>query len=178
MCSILDKLKYRVANCRLFSSVDLAKAFYGCKLTDKAIESGYTNFICQFGTYFFKSVLTGSTVSPILFITYLLKYIHSLEDFSADFLYFVAIHYDDLSVYSEAYRTVEEHLDRLELVISRIARTVLRINVNKSIFVEDTYVNPAPILGFEIYKGKLQVPSKRIKGLLELKAPKDTKELQ
>ena len=93
-------------------------------------------------------------------------------------MYFVAIHYDDLSVYSEGYRTVEEHLDRLELVISRIARTGLRINVNKSIFVEDTYVNPAPILGFEIYKGKLQVPSKRIKGLLELKAPKDTKELQ
>ena len=63
-------------------------------------------------------------------------------------------------------------------MISRIARTGLRINVNKSIFIEDTHVSPAPILGYEIFKGKLQVPSESIKGLLELQTPKDTKELQ
>ena len=178
MQSIISVLKEKVANSRFLSILDLKSAYYGIKVSEATIESGINNFNTIFGTYAFTCLLTGGSYSPNIFTSYILKHLHTSGDMSFSFMSDVVAHYDDLSLFSPKTRTLSEHLERFEILISRISKMNLKISLEKSTLLVDLERQKANLLGFEISKGRLQIPEKKLKELRDLPKPRTTKQAQ
>ena len=103
---------------------------------------------------------------------------HTSTDGSPSYLHNVITHYDDICCFSENYQTEKEHMDIVERIVERISHSGLKISAEKSIFFRDTFKDPLPILGFEIFQNKLRVPEKRKLAIKEIQRPKTLKQAQ
>ena len=178
MLGVYDVLKTRVASCRFISSLDIKNAYYSARYSQETLDSGYSQFICSHGAFRVKSCLTGSSLSPHIFNMYINKHMHTSIDGSPSYLHNVITHYDDICCFSENYQTEKEHMDIVELIVERISHSGLKISAEKSIFFRDTFKDPLPILGFEIFQNKLRVPEKRKLAIKEIQRPKTLKQAQ
>ena len=131
MQSILSVLKEKVARAKYLSIIDLKSAYYGIRVSQETVDSGVNSFTTVFGCYAFLCLLTGGSYSPNIFTTYIMKYLHTSGDLSFSYLHDVIAHYDDLSLFSPKERSLEDHLKRFEILISRIYHMNLKISLEK-----------------------------------------------
>ena len=178
MQSILSVLKEKVSKSRFLSIIDLKSAYYGIRVSKETVDSGINSFTTIFGTYAFLCLLTGGSYSPNIFTTYILKHLHTSKDMSYNYLHDVIAHYDDLSLFSPKERSLAEHLQRFEILISRISNMNLKISLEKSTLLVDLTKSSADLLGFTIFDGQMSIPEKKLSDLKNLPRPKNTKQAQ
>ena len=97
---------------------------------------------------------------------------------SYNYLHDVIAHYDDLSLFSPKERSLAEHLQRFEILISRISNMNLKISLEKSTLLVDLTKSSADLLGFTIFDGQMSIPEKKLSDLKNLPRPKNTKQAQ
>jgi hypothetical protein len=87
-------------------------------------------------------------------------------------LEFVRVYMDDLLLITR--RTLDEHLQRMETVLSRLCDTRLKVNVAKSLFC----AHEIEYLGYILTRKGIKPQPKKVQAILALNLPNNVKELR
>ena len=174
--SILTK----VSKARWVSTVDICKAFFALRVSDRIKESGLNNLLTERGCYVLNSCLTGSAYAPFFLNRYLRRKLSlncqgeysPLE--SADLVQF----FDDLShiVYKDC--SYDEYLVELDSFLDRVGQTGLRLSIDKCVFAVDLQVDTVDLLGFKIGAKKVYPNAEKLQAVKDMAVPRTLKELQ
>ncbi len=88
------------------------------------------------------------------------------------FLKFVRVYMDDLLIITR--QTVEEHLQKMETVLTRLRDAGLKVNAAKSSFC----AHEIEYLGYILTREGIKPQSKKVQAILALNPPKNVKELR
>ena len=118
-----------LGNARIFSAVDLRSGYHQVELDESAKDK--TSFITRRGTFRFTTMPFGLANAPATF--------QRLMDMVLSGLNFMMclVYLDDIVIFS---RTVEEHLERLELLFERLRGANLKLKPSKCQFFKHEIV--------------------------------------
>ena len=174
----MNTLKNLLPKVRYGTFVDIKNAFYNLKLSQKVLDSGVSCIVTSFGCFRFKRAITGYAGTPSLLLHYILSNIHLNDLKINDIIELLLVWFDDLSIFSWYEEDIEDHLAKLETFLSRLNRLNLKLNLDKCTFCTDLNKDKVVVLGYEIGQGRITIPDKKVKYIMQLKAPKTLKELQ
>lgn len=160
---LIDTIIDRLANCRFFTKLDLRGAFYQIKLEEKS--RNYTTFENNSFSYRFVSMPQGLTTAPaamqntvnLLFSDLLNKGVN--------------IYLDDILIYT---LTIEQHIELLKKVFSRLRSHNFKLKVEKSEFM----VKEVEYLGYIINENGCQPNKKKVDCITKYPIPTSVTELQ
>jgi len=141
---------------KVFSRLDLVKAFYHIPVADSDIEK--TAIITPFGLFEFLVMPFGLRNAAQSFQRHMHSVLRNLP--------FVFVYIDDILIFSE---TEEEHMHHLELVFQRLNDYNLHISIEKCIFC----VPELDFLGFNLSSQGLLPLKKKILAIQEFEKPCD-----
>jgi len=178
MCSIFSHIRGIASNAKYASSLDLTAAYWGLKLSKKTIASGVGNFTTPFGAYRFLRGISGSAATPAWFGQFMIDKLHQNHNGEPDPLINCFNFYDDVSVITQQFESLDDHLLQLTTIISRIHKMGLKINLLKSKFAVDLTKDKIKILGYDLSSDGISIPPEKLDALKHMVAPKSVKELQ
>ena len=126
--------------------------------------SRYCTIIFPWGKYSYERLPMGVAGSPDIFQAKMSELMLALE--------FVRTYIDDLLVITKA--SLEDPLEKLRMVLTRLREAGLRINTDKSTFFTIT----TECLGYTLTREGINPQNNKVQAILALKAPKNVKELQ
>ena len=180
--SIVNQL--RGSGC--YSSLDLKNAFNSISIHPDS--QPLTQFVCQFGCFYFKRLPTGMNISPNClnrFCDRMLNYTPKLDKngkviydenkypiMEADKLDGCEIFYDDLIIFTSPKptfdETIQEHFKLLKKIVGRLAFHKAKIDIKKLVVAKFKI----SFLGWIISNNFLIADPKRIEKLKEVKFPR------
>ncbi len=183
--SIVDNL--RGAGC--YSSLDLKNAFNSISIHPDS--QPLTQFVCQFGCFYFKRLPTGMNVSPNClnrFCDRMLNYspkkdekdkvIYDEDNYpimEANKLDGCEVFYDDLIIFSKPMptfdETIKEHFKLLKTIVGRLAFHNAKIDIKKLVVAKFKI----SFLGWIISNNFIIADPKRVEKLKEVKFPRTPK---
>jgi transposase InsO family protein len=156
--SRMDDMLAILGQCRYFSTFDLAKGFYQIQMKDE--DKQKTAFICHHGLWQFKRLPMGLRNSPATFV-------RCIDQVLGDLKWKIcAVYFDDIIIFS---RTLDEHLEHIRLVLSRLKDAGLTINPKKVQLCRQKL----KFLGHVIQPGKCQPNPEKIEILRNYPVPKN-----
>ena len=161
MLPSLDDISPNLSNAKVFSTLDAASGFWQIPLDEDS--QLLTTFITPFGRYAFRRLPFGISSAPEIFQKKMSALLDGLSG--------VEVIMDDILVYG---RTIEEHDDRLEIVMGIINDSGLKLNTKKCTFRKHELTYFGHLVGADGIKPD---PS-RVKALLELSPPENISELR
>ena len=147
-----------------FSTIDLASGYHQVGVAEK--DCGKTAFCTPFGLYDFTWMPFGLCNAPSTFQR-LMERILGHQRFQSLLLYL-----DDVVVFS---LTTEQHLEHLDLMLSRLAQFNLKVKVSKCSFFQSEFMYLGHVIsgaGVATDPGKIQAVAEwcRLQNLTELKS--------
>ena len=144
------------------TTLDLNMGYYTIRLDPDA--SRVCTIIFPWGKYSYKRLPMGIAGSPDIFQSKMSELMVALE--------FVKTYLDDLLIISTA--SLEDHLEKLKEVLSRLQDAGLKINADKSKFcaLETEY------LGYIITRDGIKPQDNKVQAILAINPPKNVKELR
>ncbi|KAL5491649.1 hypothetical protein EMCRGX_G016981 [Ephydatia muelleri] len=115
----IDELIDRLGQARFISTIDLTRGYWQIPIAQKDREK--TNFATPYGLFQFKVLPFGLNGAPACFQRLMDRVIQGCEDYAAAYL-------DDLVIFSNSWK---EHLEQLEVALSRIQKAGLTIKASK-----------------------------------------------
>ena len=158
----IDESLDALSGARWFSTLDLASGYNQVPVAEK--DKQKTAFCTPFGLFEFNRMPFGLCNAPSTFQR-LMERIFGAQHFQTLLLYL-----DDVIVFSSS---VDEHLERLELVLSRLQQEQLKVKLEKCCFFR-TEVN---YLGHVISNEGVATDPKKISAVKEWQRPSSVKEL-
>lgn len=146
-----------------FSCLDLKSGYYQVEMAEE--DKAKTAFWCPVGFYEFNRMPQGITNAPATFQRLMEKCIGDMAFTD------VLVYLDDLLIFSS---TLEEHLDRLNKVLSRLEQFGLKLNVEKCHFVQTS----VKCLGHIISKDGVATDPAKIETVKSWPCPSNVKELK
>ena len=121
-------------------------------MSKNIVDSGFNNFLCSSGCFSLLSCLTGGRNAPYILQCVLQKYILNNKEGAYDpiVLSIVKCFYDDLSLGSYENHGLETHLQDLDVLLSRIINSGLRLSFDKCKFAIDLKHKDVTCLGFKV----------------------------
>ena len=176
----LDGSKPHTKYTRKYCTVlDLSNCFYSIPYSKSVIDSGYCNFLTEFGSFYWVKAAQGSSILPSFMTQYLLKRIYMDSENKNSYIAGLSSFYDDLIISDKTSTTLKEHFEKVVDVLDRITACGFSLSFEKSIFAVDMTKTSVEVLGFEISKDRISTTQKRKEGLLNsLVKPKTVKQLQ
>ena len=164
---------------RFFSSVDLKRCFWGIKLSQEVLNTGFPVILTQLGSFLVKRCLTGMCNAPSWLENYLSKILltNSQGEYSP-LQSLVVPFYDDISISSPDIFNRQDHLHDLDLTLKRIARSGLRISLEKSVFAKDLFSDSVSLLGYTISHKSITPNADKIEALRKIDLPTTLVRLQ
>ena len=143
------------------TALDLNMGYYTIRLDPDA--SRICTIIFPWGKYSYKRLPMGIAGSPDIFQSKMLDLMMSLD--------YVRAYLDDLLIISE--ECLDDHLEKLRLVLIKLREAGLKVNTNKSKFcaLEIKY------LGYTLTKEGMKPQTKKVQSILTLNPPTNVKEL-
>ncbi len=162
----IDNLLAKIRGKRFLSNLDLKNAYHQIPLDDSSRQ--YTAFQTNTGLFEFLYLPFGLNLAPGLFSQIMDQVLRSPDGkpFEEAHAYI-----DDIIVTSD---TEEQHLETLEMVLSRLAELGFRCSPSKCNFM----FKKLTFLGFETDAEGLQVNSRQLDCVRNLPEPRTRKELQ
>ena len=157
----IDNIFDELGGSRYFSSIDLKCGYWQIPLDEESIPK--TAFSTPDGHYEWLRVPFGLRNAPADFSRIMFQIFGDLP--------FVQLYLDDITVHSE---TFEEHIEHLKIVCDRLRKANLKINALKCKWAAKSI----KLLGFIISDKGIEVNNDKIKAVLELKSPRNVKEVQ
>eukprot|EP00804_Cyclotella_cryptica_P001444 CCRYP_003683-RA/>CCRYP_003683-RA protein AED:0.46 eAED:-0.12 QI:0/-1/0/1/-1/0/1/0/330 len=144
------------------TALDLNMGYYTIRLDPDA--SKICTIIFPWGKYSYLRLPMGIAGSPDIFQSKMTELMSTLE--------FVRAYIDDLLCITKG--TLEDHLAKLELVLSRLQDANLKVNARKSNFcaIETEY------LGYILSRDGIKPQPKKVQSILALTPPKNVKDLR
>ena len=159
----IEDIVHSIANYRIFSVIDLSKAYYQVEICER--DRPYTAFQAGNQLYHFKRIPMGVTNGVSAFQRFMNRFI-SENSLDATFAYL-----DDITICG---KSKEEHDTNLSRFMDAAAKYNLKFNEAKSKFSQDTI----DVLGYRISNGELQPDPERLRPLLEFPEPQTSKALR
>ena len=148
---------------KLFSTMDLASGYYQVAMEEKDQEK--TAFITPFGLFEYLRMPMGLTNAPATFQRLM------QSTFNDVVFQILLVYLDDLLVYSTHF---EEHLQRLEIVFSRLREVGLKLNAKKCAFMRHS----VEYLGHTVSGDGISASKDKIRAVADWKTPTTLKELR
>lgn len=148
---------------KFFTSIDLLKGYYQIELSDRARK--YTAFSTSQGHFEFIRMPFGLKNAPVTFV-------RLIRQVFGDLLGTVLQAYmDDIVVCS---KTLKEHLEKLEIVLSRLREFNLKVKLEKCEFFQ----SQLQYLGFLVSKDGLGVIPAKAEAISQFPTPTSVKQVQ
>ena len=144
------------------TSLDLNMGYYTIRLDPTA--SRICTIIFPWGKYSYKRLPMGVSGSPDIFQSKMSELMAALE--------FVRTYLDDLLCITRA--SLEDHLEKLRLVLTRLQDAGLKINADKSKFC----AHETEYLGYVLTRDGIKPQINKVQAILALKPPTNVKELR
>ena len=157
----IDDTLARLADCDKFSKIDLKDAYLHVPLDDPSQK--YTVISTPFGLYKYRFLPLGIKSAPHIFQSKMEKLLMGLKG--------VFIHLDDVLL---ATSSDKEHETTLAEILRRLKTANLPVNETKSVYNRTSVYH----LGYLIEKNTIKPDPEKIEVLLNVKEPKDCKEIQ
>ena len=156
---ILDNL----GGAKIFSTLDLKSGFFQVEVDENSRK--YTAFVCKNGLYQFKRMPFGLTNNPSTFSRIMQHVLQGLN-------WKICINYlDDIIIFS---KTLEEHLQNLQIVFNRLREFNLKLTPKKCNFLQTTI----EFLGHTISSEGISPNNKKIEIIQNHPTPKTKKQLK
>ena len=160
---LIEDLLLSLKGAKVFSSLDAASGYWQVGMAEDDKEK--TAFVTHRGLFEFEVMPFGLTNAPATFQ-------RMMNSVLRDLLYNGCLVYiDDILVYG---RTVEEHNERLEAVLSRLRDAGIKLKLKKCRFATNTL----EYLGEVITEDGTKPNPDKIAKVVELQVPKDREELK
>jgi len=144
------------------TSLDLNMGYYHIRLDPTSKE--LCTIVLPFGKYEYQAIPMGLCNSPDIFQEKMSELMDGLE--------FVRTYIDDLLCLTKG--TFEEHLEKIELVLQRLLKAGLKVNVTKSFFAR----SQLEYLGYWITRTGIKPVYDKVKAVMKIAEPKTRKELR
>ena len=154
---VFDKLQ----NANVFTVLDLRSGYW--QVAIKQADRDKTAFTVGEKQYRFKRMPFGLSGAPYTFRRLMLKVLEGVEG--------AAVYGDDIVIYSEG---EDQHAQRLEAVLKRIAEAGLRINVSKSQVAKEMVV----LLGQKVGRGEIQPLPEKLLTIEQAQTPASKRKLR
>lgn len=146
-----------------FSKLDLRSGYYQVRISEG--DEAKTACVTRYGSYEFLVMPFGLTNAPATFSTLMNKIFHPYLD------KFVVVYLDDIVIHSQ---TLEDHVDHLKAVFSKLREHHLFVKKEKCSFAQ----NQVAFLGHIIKDGIIKMDESKVKAILDWEAPSNVKELR
>lgn len=155
----LEKMKY-------FSTIDLASSFWQIRMHPSAQEK--TTFVTSQGVFEFRVMPFGLSNAPAVFQCLMQQVESSLNPESGPD--YVSVYLDDIFVF---FRSLEDHLEHLQQVISRLKDVGLKLNPAKCYFVW----SELEYLGHLVTRNRLKTSPRLFKAVQEFPTPSNIQDM-
>lgn len=156
---VLDKL----GNSNYFTTLDLTSGFHQIEVNPADIPK--TAFTVNNGHFEFKRMPFGLKNAPATFQRVMDNVLRGLHNEKC------LVYLDDIIIFSSS---LQEHIERLREVFSRLRRANLKIQLDKSEFLR----NSVPYLGHIITKDGIRPNPEKIHAIKNFPIPKSTKDIK
>jgi len=146
---------------RLFTTLDLASGFNQVAVNEE--DKAKTAFITPFGLFEYNRMTFGLKIAPASFSRLMQSCLRVFQILLVDF--------DDTITFS---RTFEEHLERLDRVLTRLAQHGLKIKPQKCAFLSDR----VSYLGHVVSAEGVETDPEKVSAVKEWARPQSVKELR
>jgi len=144
------------------TALDLNMGYYTIRLDPKASEM--CTIIFPWGKYSYKRLPMGFGGSADIFQAQIMDLMAALK--------FVRAYMDDLLIITR--ETLDEHLQQMETVLTRLRDAGLKVNAAKSSFC----AHDIEYLGYILTRGGIKPQPKKVQGIITLNPPNNVKELR
>ena len=159
----IEDILARLRNSKYFSTLDLASGFWQVELQESDREK--SAFVTPDGLFQFKVMAFGLANSPPQFASLMDLVLSGLKNEK------VLCYVDDLIIYS---RTIEEHLQKLDKVLSRLKSENLLLQPSKCKLL----YNEISVLGFIVNSEGVKIDPSMLNAVTKLENPKTKKHVQ
>lgn len=157
----LDDFRNQLTDCKIFSTLDISKAFYTLR-----IDSSCKKFLTintPYGSYSYTRVLEGLCVSPTSYMRYITLILSRIPN--------IFVYIDDILL---ATKTVEEHLEILELVMYRLQLFNVQLNPSKCHIGQQS----VKYLGFQLSLNTYTPAEDRVTAISKIPRPQSIKQIR
>ena len=159
----IDESFEALSGAAVFSTIDLQSAYYQVEIADD--DKAKTAFTTPLGLYEFNRMPFGLCNAPA-------TYQRLMQDMFRDDLFRVLLVYlDDVLVYS---KTVEEHLERLEIVLAKLQQHGLKLELRKCAFFQ----KKVKFLGHEVSSAGIATDREKIRAVADWPVPTTTRDVR
>lgn len=159
----IENILQRFSGTKYLSTIDLTQGFLQLSLNKESRK--YVSFVFNGNNYSYNRLPFGLKISSSMFIKAM------THVFGTDYDDFLVMYIDDLLIFSQSF---EEHVRHIDLVLNRLKEYGATVKLSKSKFLEPE-VN---FLGYVISSDGIKMDPEKINKILELKDPRNLKELQ
>ena len=163
----IDDLLDQLGKAQFFSILDLASGYWQIRMAPEAQEK--TAFVTHRGLFEFRVMPFGLTNAPAVFQRLMQQLLMPLNPKNG--VEFVNVYIDDVIVFSA---TLEEHLEHLKLVITRLVEAGLKLQPAKCHFAQAE----VEYLGHLVTPKGLKPTALHVQAVREFSTPKCPKELR
>ena len=144
------------------TAIDLIMGFYNVRLTQAA--SRLCTTVLPWGTYQYLRLPMGVTNSPDIFQARMADLFHDVP--------YVRIYIDDLLILTNG--PYEDHLEKLQVVLERLQKAGLKINLPKCHIAKQE----VEYLGYWLTPTGIKPQAKKVEAIIKLASPKTVKQLR
>ena len=152
----------KLENFRYATSLDLNMGYYHIKLDTESKR--LCTIVLPWGKYEYQALPMGLSNSPDIFQEKMSELMDGLE--------FVRAYIDDLLIITDG--SYEDHLEKVEQVLSRLREAGLKVNAEKSFFAR----TELEYLGYWVTNQGISPQTKKVAAILNIAAPTNLKELR
>ena len=159
----IDESLDALGGAAIFSTMDLQSAYYQVEIAEE--DKAKTAFTTPIGLFEFNRMAFGLCNAPA-------TYQRLMQDmFREDIFNVLLVYLDDILVYS---KTVEEHIERLELVFSKLRQQGLKLELRKCSFFQ----KKVRFLGHEISEDGIATDPDKVNAVINWPVPTTTKDVR
>ena len=159
----IDSLLDRLGSARVFSKLDLTSGYHQIAVKEEHIHK--TAFRTQLGQWEFIVMPFGLCNAPATFQRLINKI------FTKEIGDFVCVYLDDILIFSHS---IEEHLEHLRHVLTRLRESKLYAKLHKCEFLKDK----VDYLGFEISTQGIHASPEKVKAVVEWPRPENVHDVR
>ena len=178
--SVSDCVAHIAQKASFLTQLDLSNAYFSISLSEKAMNTGFSNLLSPKRAIKLTRAPTGSSWIPATFRSLIVDQLNTNNEGQYDppqnnFSTFYRTWYDDIIIYST---NLSDHYDILEEIMNRLSRMDVRIRLKKCTFVKNLEHNTVKILGYLVGNQKLYPDPAKVKAILNMESPKNFKQTQ
>ncbi|XP_039015947.1 uncharacterized protein LOC120146474 [Hibiscus syriacus] len=148
----------QLSNAKYFTKLDLRSGYHQVRVAEG--DEPKTTCVTRYGAFEFLVMPFGLTNAPATFCTLMNQVFHDYLD------KFVVIYLDDIMIFSTS---IEEHLEHLRLVLTRLQENRLFVKKEKCVFAQ----TQVQFLGHIIERGRIRMDKEKVKAIQEWPTPQN-----